>query len=188
MISYNELKPGTFLNIGGDPWEVVEFAFLRMQQRKPVSKTKLRNLETGAIQEKTFHQSDKIDEAELTKEDIKFLYTNRGEYCFVDPKDPSKRFMLPVVKLGGEDKAAFLKPNMLVTALKFNDRIMGAKMPIKAEYKVIEAPPALRGNTAQGGTKLVTLEGGAKVNTPLFISEGDVVRVNTDTGQYVERA
>ena len=185
MLAYNELKPGTFIILDGEPWEVLEFEFLRMQQRKPVSKTKLKNLETGSIKEQTFHQSDKLEEADLVKEEIKHLYSHRGEYWFADPKDASKRFLIPDNKIG--ESKQFLKPNMLVTALKFEDKIMGVKMPIKAEYKVIEAPPAIRGNTAQGGDKLVTLEGGAKVSTPLFVSEGDTVRVNTETGEYVER-
>ena len=186
MLAYNELKIGKFIILDGDPWEVLEFAFLRMQQRKPTSKTKLKNLMTGAIQEKTFHQSDKLEEADLVKHDIKFLYTNRGECWFAELNDPSKRFSIPQTKIG--DKAIFLKPNMTVTALKFDDRIAVVTMPIKSEYKVIESPPAIKGNTAQGGNKLVVIEGGAKVSTPLFISEGDIIRVNTDTGMYVERA
>lgn len=184
-LAYNELKPGTFLDIDGEPWEVLEFAFLRMQQRKPVAKTKLRNLVTGRILEQTFHQSDKIEEADLTKEDVKFIYTNRGEFWFTAPNDPSKRFALPTQKIAG--KPEFLKPNMLLTALKFGDDIVEVKLPIKVEYKVIEAPPAIKGNTAQGGNKLVTIEGGAKVATPLFVNEGDSIRVNTELGTYVER-
>lgn len=184
-LAYNELKPGTFLDIDGEPWEVLEFAFLRMQQRKPVAKTKLRNLVTGRVMEQTFHQSDKIEEADLQKADVKFIYTNRGEFWFTEPNDPSKRFSLPAQKIAG--KPEFMKPNMILTALKFNEGIVEVKLPIKVEYKVIEAPPAIKGNTAQGGNKLVTIEGGAKVSTPLFINEGDVIRVNTDLGTYVER-
>ncbi len=184
-LAYNELKPGTFLAIDGEPWEVLDFAFLRMQQRKPVAKTKLKNLVTGRILEQTFHQSDKIEEAELTKEDVKFIYTNRGEFWFTAPNDPSKRFALATQKIAG--KAEFLKPNMVLTALKFGDDIVEVKMPIKVEYKVIEAPPAIKGNTAQGGNKLVTIEGGAKVSTPLFVEEGDIIRVNTELGTYTER-
>lgn len=184
-LAYNELKPGTFIILDDEPWEVLDFAFLRMQQRKPVAKTKLKNLVTGRLLEQTFHQSDKIEEADLTKEDIKFIYTNRGEFWFTAPNDPSKRFSLPTPKIAGNPE--FLKPNMILTALKFNDGIVEVKMPIKVEYKVTEAPPAIKGNTAQGGNKLVTIEGGAKVSTPLFINEGDIIRVNTETGQYVER-
>ena len=184
-LAYNELKPGTFIAIDGEPWEVLEFAFLRMQQRKPVAKTKLKNLVTGRLLEHTFHQSDKIEEAEMQKEDVKYLYSHRGEHWFAKPDDPAERFVLPDNKIAG--KVEFLKPNMIMTALKFNDGIVEVKLPIKVEYKIIEAPPAIKGNTAQGGTKLVTLEGGAKVLTPLFIREGDVIRVNTETGSYVER-
>lgn len=185
MLNYNELKPGTFIIIDNSPWEVLEFEFLRMQQRKPVSKTKLRNVETGSIQEKTFHQSDKIQEADLSKDEIKFLYNHRDEYWFVDIDNPSKRFKLPIEKIG--DKSPFLSSNMIVTALKFDGKIVGINLPIKAEYKVVEAAPAVKGNTAQGGNKTVVIESGAKVQTPLFINEGDIIRVNTETGQYDER-
>ena len=186
MLAYNELKPGKFIILDGDPWEVLEFAFLRMQQRKPTSKTKLRNLITGAIQERTFHQSDNLEEADMVKDEIKFLYTSRGDCWFAEPNDPSKRFSIPQEKIG--DQAIFLKPNIIVTALKFEDRIASVILPIKCEYKVIESPPAIKGNTAQGGNKLVTIEGGAKVATPMFINEGDIIRINTTTGSYVERA
>lgn len=185
-LAYNELKPGTFLDIDGEPWEVLEFAFLRMQQRKPVAKTKLRNLVSGRVMEQTFHQSDKIEEADMQKEEVKYLYSHRGEHWFASPEDPSKRFSLADQKIAG--RVEFLKPNMIMTALKFGDSIVEVKLPIKVEYKVIEAPPAIKGNTAQGGNKLVTIEGGGKVLTPLFINEGDVIRVNTESGDYVERA
>lgn len=184
-LSYNELKPGIFIDIDGEPWEILDYAFLRMQQRKPVAKTKLRNLVTGRVMEQTFHQSDKIEEADLNKEDVKFIYANRGEYWFTAPNDLSKRFSLKTEKIAG--KPEFLKPNIVLTALKFGDDIVEVKLPIKVEYKVTEAPPAIKGNTAQGGNKLVTIEGGGKVLTPLFVNEGDIIRVNTESGEYVER-
>ena len=117
--------------------------------------------------------------------DIKYLYGHRGEHWFCYPKDPSKRFQISEEKLGAQ--VLYLKPNMILVALTFEDNIVGTKLPIKAEYKVMDAPPAIKGDTASGGNKTVTLESGAKVNVPLFISTGDTVRVNTETGSYVER-
>ncbi len=185
MLSYNELKPGVFIIVEGKPWEVLEYEFLRMQQRKPVSKTKLRNMVTGAVQDRTFHQNDSIYEAEIEKRDLKYLYGHKGEHWFSYPHDPSKRFKIEEEKLQGQ--IGYLMPNIILTALTFNGEVVGTKLPIKAEYKVIEAPPAIKGDTASGGNKAVTIESGAKVNVPLFINVDDIIRINTETGAYVER-
>jgi len=185
MLSYNELKPGTFIILEGKPWEVLDYEFLRMQQRKPVSKTKIRNMVTGAVQDRTFHQSDSIYEAEIEKKDLKYLYGHRNEHWFSYPEDPSKRFKIEEERL--QNQIGYLKPNIILTALTFNGEVVGIKLPIKAEYKVTDAPPAIKGDTASGGNKAVTIESGAKVNVPLFISIDDVIRVNTETGAYVER-
>lgn len=185
MFSYNELKPGTFIILNGKPWEVLEYEFLRMQQRKPVGKTKIRNMITHAVQDKTFHQSDFIEEAEIEKKDIKYLYGNRGEHWFAYADNASKRFQLKEDRLGNQ--ILYLKPNIVLIALLFGGEVVGTKLPIKADYKVIEAPPSIKGDTASGGNKAVTIESGAKVNVPLFINTGDVIKVNTETGNYVER-
>jgi elongation factor P len=157
-----------------------------MQQRKPVNATKLRNLITGSVVQPSFHVSDKIEEAELDAKQVKYLYTNRGEFWFCDSKDASKRFRIEEKMLGSGIK--FIKPNSLVDALVFEEQIIGIKLPIKVELKVTEAPPAVKGDTAKGGSKQVTLETGAVINAPLFINEGETIRVNTETGEYVERA
>lgn len=185
MLSYNELKPGTFIILDGKPWEVLEYEFLRMQQRKPVSKTKIRNMITGAVQDRTFHQNDSIKEAEIEKKDLKYLYGHRGEYWFSYSDDPFKRFKIDEERLIGQIE--YLKNNMILTALTFGGEVVGTKLPIKAEYKVVEAPPAIKGDTASGGNKAVVIESGAKINVPLFISSGDIIRINTETGSYVER-
>ncbi|KKQ23178.1 hypothetical protein A2999_02955 [Candidatus Wolfebacteria bacterium RIFCSPLOWO2_01_FULL_38_11] len=185
MLAYNELKPGTFIIVDGQPQEVLIFEFLRMQQRKPVSKTKLRNLITGKVQERTFHQSDVIEEAKLEKMNSRFLYENREVYWFDEIGNPKNRFSFKAEELG--EIGVFLKANLEIVALKFEDKIINIELPVKVDYKVIEAPPAIKGDTAQGGTKVVVIEGGAKVSAPLFINEGDIIRINTQTGQYVER-
>lgn len=185
MLAYNELKPGTFIILDGQPYEVLEFEFLRMQQRKPVSKTKLKNLITGKVKEQTFHQSDSIEEAELEKMPSRFLYENKGIYWFDEIGNPKNRFSFQKEEIG--DSVVFLKPNVEITALKFDDKIINIELPVKADYKVIEAPPAIKGDTASGGGKTVTIETGAKINVPFFISESDIIKVNTATGEYVER-
>lgn len=183
--SYNELKPGNYIIVDGEPWEVLEFEFLRMQQRKPVSKTKLRNIITSRIQERTFHQSDVIEEAELEKMDSRFLYESRGVYWFDEAGNPKNRFSFKKEELSAISD--YLKPNLEISALKFESKIISIELPVKVDYKVIEAPPAIKGDTAQGGTKMVIIESGAKVNVPLFINQDDIIRVNTQSGQYVER-
>lgn len=185
MLSYNELKPGVFIVINGQPFAVLESEFLRMQQRKPVMKTKMKNLVSGSIVERSFQPSDQLEEAEMEKIQVKFLYSNRGEVWFCDIDNPKNRFQIDASLLGG--KESFLKANIDVDALKFNGKILSVTLPVKMEYRVTEAPPGIKGDTAQGGSKAVTIETGAKISTPLFINEGDIIRINTETGNYVER-
>lgn len=186
MLEYNEIKERKVIIMNGEPYEVVNSHVFRKQQRKPVNATKLKNLITGKVMEYSFHQSEKAEEAELDKRKIKFLYENRGEYWFCEEKDAAKRFKMSPEEVG--TKIKFVKPNTLVSLVSFQGRLMGVDVPIKVELKVVEAPPAIKGNTATGGTKVVKLETGATVNAPLFINEGDVLSINTDTEEYVERA
>lgn len=185
MLSYTDLRKGVLFILDGDPYEVIESNFLRMQQRKAVVQTKIRNLATGKILDRNWQGSDNFEEAEIERKQAVFLYANRGEYWFHAKGDPKARFSLKDEFLG--EQGQFLKPNTEVETMLFEGRVIKVKMPIKMEYKVIEAPPSIKGNTAQGGTKTVTLEGGAKVNVPLFVNQDDVIRVNTETGEYVER-
>lgn len=169
----------------GEPYEVLTSHVFRKQMRKPVNATKLKNLMTGKVMEYSFHASEKAEEAEILSREVNYLFNNRGEYWFCEKNDPSKRFSLTEDFIG--DQGKFMKPNAPVELLSFQDRNIGVKLPIKVELKVKDAPPGIKGNTAQGGTKLVTLETGAAINAPLFINEGDILRINTDTGEYVER-
>ncbi len=181
----------------GQPYVVVEFNFLRMQQRKPVVQTKIKNLVTAKTIEKTFQPSDKFEEAEIETKPIKYLYSNRGEFWFCEENNPATRFKIDALLV--ENYADFMKTNSLVDAVMFparnashsdaggGEKMIGIKLPVKVELKVVEAPPSTKGNTAQGGTKQVKLETGASINVPLFINEGDIIRINTETRQYVER-
>lgn len=169
----------------GEPYEVMEYEFLRMQQRKPVTKCKIKNLISGKIVERAFHQNESFEEAEMVREEIKYLYNNRGEYWFCPKDSPANRFFLTEEQVG--TPAKFLKPNSMVIALKFGEKIIGIKLPIKVDLKVKEAPPGFKGDTATGGSKKVILETGAEINVPLFVNTGDVIKVNTETDDYVER-
>ncbi len=185
MLQYNEVTPGKFILLDGAPYEVLDSHVFRKQQRKPVNQTKLRQIITGKVTDYSFHHSDKVEEADLHTRDIKFLYRNKGEYWFCEVDDPSKRFELADDVVG--DRGQFLKGDTIVEALEFDERIIGIKVPIKMELKVKEAAPAVKGNTVQGGTKTVVLETGVSIQVPMFINEGDILRINTETGQYVER-
>lgn len=196
MLTYNDLKKGVMFVLDGEPYEVLEYEFLRMQQRKPVAKTKIKSLLTGKVVERNFHYSDSFEQADIEKQPVKYLYNHRGEYWFSGLADPAKRFALKEDVIG--EPAKFLKPNTEVIAVKFSDptfvkdyggqgKIINIEVPIKMDLKVKDAPPGVRGDTAQGGTKAVILETGAVINVPLFVNAGDMVRVNTETGTYVER-
>lgn len=185
MLEYNEIKPRKFIVYNNEPFEVLTSHVFRKQQRKPVNATKLKNLITGKVIEVSFGASEKAEEAELDKREVKYLYANRGEYWFCEPSDPSKRFQLPTEVVA--EQLAYVKANDVVTLLSFGDQAIGLSIPIKVELKVTDAPPAVKGNTVQGGVKQITLETGKVINAPMFINPGDIVRVNTETGEYVER-
>lgn len=186
QLEYDEIKERKYIVLDGAPWEVLSSHVFRKQQRKPVNATKLRNLITGKVTERSFHVSEKAEEAEIENRTVKYLYENRGEYWFCDPENPSDRFKIDGGLIGAEIR--FIKQNSVVTALVFDDEIIGIKFPIKVELKVTEAHDAVRGNTAQGANKQVKVETGATVNVPMFIKEGEIIRINTETGEYAERA
>jgi elongation factor P len=185
MLEYNEVLPKKIILLDGAPYEVIDAHVSRKQQRKPVNQAKLRHLITGKVTEQAFHVSEKIEEADISTRPVKYLYENRGAYWFCAADNPADRFSLEESVIGPGGK--FMKPNSVVDAVVFDEKIISLRMPIKVELRVAEAPPAVRGDTARGGVKQITLETGATLNAPLFINEGDVIRINTETGTYVER-
>jgi len=185
MLSYTDLKKGLLIVYEGQPYEILSADFLRMQQRKAVVQTQIKNLISCKVLDRNFQPSDSFEEAEIESYSAKYLYNHRGEYWFSDESNQKNRFKLSESVMS--DGVQFLKANTIVQLIKFKDNVISVKLPIKIDLKVKESPPALRGDTAQGGTKSVELETGAKLNVPLFVNEGDVIKVNTETGQYVER-
>ena len=185
IIDYNEIKPGKCIVLKGEPYIVMSSHVAQKQKRRPTNQTKLKHLVTGRVVEETFQQSDRAEEADIESKELKYLYSGKGESWFCDPKDPSNRFALKTEILDG--KEGFLKANTLVTAMLFDEKVIGIRLPIKVELLVTEAPPAVRGNTVSGGSNTVTLETGATILVPMFIHEGDLIRVNTETGSYAER-
>ena len=190
-LEYSEIRSGKIILHDDEPCEVIDSHVARTQQRKPQNQVKLRSLISGKVFPATYHVSDKADEADIEKRDVKFLYQNKGEFWFCSPTNPADRFKLDENLLG--NSAKFLKANEIVSALVWTDeddeeKTIGLKLPIKMEFKVKDAPPAVRGDTSKSGNKIITLENGTTLSTPMFINEGDTIRVNTETGEYVERA
>ncbi len=185
VLSYNEITLKKVVVWNGEPHIVLASHVFRKQQRKPVNITKLKSLISGRVVEQTFHQNDTIDEAEIETRPIEYIYANRGEYWFNTPGKPAERFTLSADIVGEDIK--FLRQKSIIDAVVYNDEIIGIKMPIKVELKVTEAAPAVKGNTSQGATKEVTLETGAKIQVPMFVNEGDIIRVNTEDWAYTER-
>lgn len=189
-LDYDEIKQRKNIIVDGMPYEILESHVARTQKRKPQNQVRMRNLLNGKVVPGTFHASDTAEEAEISKREALFLFANKGEYWFCDPKDRAKRFEIDSEVLG--DSTKYLKDNTIVDIKIFEyedeERVIGVTLPVKMTFVVKEAPPAIKGNTASGGGKLVTLETGAQVTTPFFIEVGEKVIVNTDTGEYVERA
>lgn len=185
MLSINDLKNGVFIVYESAPYQVLEVQRLHMGRGGSSIQTKLKNLKTGQILARNFKSSDTFEEAEIEKQKVKYLYSHHDEYWFCEENNPANRFKLSEENLSNVTR--FIKPNTIVEALKFKREILNIILPIKMDFKVIEAPPSTRGNTAQGGAKTVTIETGAQITTPLFIETGDVIRINTQTGEYAER-
>jgi elongation factor P len=185
MLSISDLKTGKTISLGNEPYLVTFHQHSKTGRAGAVLRTKLRNLKNGAVLEKTFQGSDKIEEAEMTKSKAQFLYRDGKEYFFMDTAN-FDQFSLPESVLG--EFTNYLLEGTEVTILVYGITPINIELPVKMEFKVVEAPPAIKGNTADGGSKQVTLETGIKVNTPLFIRQGDIIRINTETGEYTERA
>lgn len=184
-LGVNELKPKMFFIYEGQPFMVLETHHLKMQQRRPTVQVRMHNLINGKALERNFAQSDVFEQADIEKQKVKYLYGHRGQFWFANEKDPTKRFELSEDILG--DTVKFLKANTILDVVLFEDKIITVELPIKMDFKIVEAPPAIRGDTAQGGVKQVKIETGATLNVPLFINQDDIIRVNTETGEYVER-
>lgn len=185
MLSINDLKQRKFIVLDSGPFEVLSTKHSHIGRGGSNIQTKVRDLRTGKVFDRNFKPADEFEEAEMEKIKAKFIYSRRDEFWFVEASNLQNRFSLPLEIIG--EQKDFLKPNLEITALKFQGEIINIELPIKVDYKIIEAPPGIKGNTAQGGNKPVVIETGIKVLAPLFIKEGDIIRVNTQTGEYVER-
>jgi len=185
MLSIKDIKPGKKIIIDQQPFSVLSAQHSKIGRMGAVLRTKLKNLETGAMLNKTFQGADKVEEAEVATKKAQYLYNDGDTFYFMD-NDTYEQFELNQKIIG--TYAQFLKEGIEVSLLYFDGRIINIELPIKMTFEVVEAPPAVKGNTADGGSKQVTIETGAKITTPLFVKQGDKIKVNTVTGEYAERA
>ncbi len=185
MLKHTEIKKGKLIILDNEPYEVILHSHKVKGRGNSVMQTRLKNIKTSRVLQKSFHSSEDVEEAEIEKLKARFVYANRDKCVFHKEGDPSYRFALTDEQI--EQKQEYLTGNTPVTALLFKNHIINISIPIKMNLKVKEAPPGVKGNSAEGGTKIVTLETGKDINVPLFIEAGDVVEVNTETGEYVRR-
>ncbi len=191
MLTYTELEKGVKIILDNQPYEIIEAAFLFKGRGHSILQTKIKNLITGNAISRTFHPSDAFEEAEISKIKAKFLYQHKEKFFFCEEQNSANRFELTKEQIGEQGK--FLKQNQIIEGLIFHPnktkkgKVINISLPIKINFKVIEAPPGIKGGRSESGTKTITLETGAKINAPLFVEEGDIIEVNIETEEYVRR-
>lgn len=184
MFSLNEIKLGTLIKMNNEPYIVIKSAHHKMARGGAVLKTKLKNLITGNVLDKTWQGNDKAEQAETQEKSAQYLYKDGSQAYFMD-SESYEQFSLSLEQLG--NTAKWLKDGSDVKMLYFDSKAVSIKLPPKVNLKVTSAPPGVKGNSASNVTKTITLETGAQISAPLFVNEGDTVRINTETGEYAER-
>jgi elongation factor P len=186
VLDFSDLKgTGQVIKYNGEPYQIIWSNFMRTAQRKPVIQTKMRNLISGKVMEYSFKYGEKIEGADVIRKKMQYLYSDESGASFMDPES-YETIVLPRELV--EDQIKFLKEGTDASVVFFEEKAIGLDLPIKIDLKVTETAPGIKGDTATGGSKPATLETGHVVNVPLFIKEGDMVRVDTRDGSYVERA
>lgn len=184
MYEITDLKPGRAINLDGEPFIVISSVFGRKSQSKANMQCKLRNLKTGAVVARNFQGSEKIEPADVGYRRVQYLYNDGTSYTFMDLENYDQ-FPLSADTLG--EATQYLVEGGDVDALMFEGNPIGIQLKATVDLKVVETMPGVKGDTATGGNKPAKLESGLSVNVPLFINEGDVIKVNTETGSYMTR-
>ena len=182
MISSNDLRPGITIELDGSVWQCIEFLHVKPGKGAAFVRAKLKNLVNGSVVERKFNAGIKLQPAVVERKPMQYLYEADGSYCFMDT-ETFDQIMLTKEQLS--DKINFLKEEMECSIMFFNGDIIGVDIPNSVELKVIETDPGIRGDTATGGSKPAKLETGYTVSVPLFINEGEVLRIDTRTGAYI---
>ena len=185
MISSNEFRNGVTVEMDGDAWQVIDFQHVKPGKGAAFVRAKMKNIRTGSMVERTFNPGEKMARAHLDNRQMQFLYEADGLYNFMDNETFEQTTMTPD-QLGSAKN--FLKENMNIGVQFYQGAIMGVDLPVAVELEVVETDPGIRGDTATGGNKPAKLETGHVVKVPFFINIGDVLRIDTRTGEYLERA
>jgi elongation factor P len=184
MIDVNELRKGVTFTMDGELYKVIDYQHYKPGRGKAVIRTKLRNLRSGSTIDKTFASGERVQDIRLEHQTVQYLYTDGDFYYFMDV-ETFEQFPIPDALL--EDAKSYLVENMEIELSSYEGERLDVDLPITVDLRVIEAPPGFAGDTAQGATKEVTLETGLKLHVPLFIDDGDVLRIDTRDGRYVTR-
>lgn len=184
MISTTNFRNNMKIEYEGDLYVIVEFQHVNPGNLRSFTRTKLKSLKTGQVIEKTFRTGEKFEIPDVEEKQMQFLYKSGNEYYFMDT-ETYEQLSLTGEQIG--DSINFLKENLIITILFHNNIPIGITLPIFVEIKVIKTEPGYRGDTATGASKPATIESGAVVYVPLFVSEGEIIKIDTRTGEYVER-
>jgi len=184
MLGLSDIKSGKNIVLDGTPFAVLYHEHSKTGRAGAVLRTRIKNLFTGAVLEKTFQGYDNVEEADISKSKAQFLYQEGENYAFMD-NESYEQFSLSKDVLG--DAVNYLIEGTEVLVLNFNSMPINIELPVKIELKVVEAPPGIKGNSATTGGKVVKLETGFSINAPLFIKEGETIIVNTERGEYAGR-
>lgn len=184
MYDTSDFRNGLKIEIDATPFEIVEFLHVKPGKGGAFVRTKIRNLQTGAVLSKTFRSGEKVEKPDLVERHMQYLYAQGDEYVMMD-LESYEQFMLPEAAVG--DARKFLKEDMELDVLFYKGAAISIDMPPHVELVITQSDPGLRGDTASGATKPATLETGAVIQVPLFVSEGEKVRVDTRTGEYITR-
>ena len=184
VYSAGDFRNGTTFEMEGNVYRVVEFQHVKPGKGAAFVRTKLKNVITGAVLEKTFNPSDKYPGAEIEKKEMQYLYNDEDLYYFMD-NDTYEQIPLNKEQIG--DALKFIKENMSVTMLSYKGSVFAVEPPLFVELEITETEPGFKGDTAQGATKPAIVETGASVNVPLFVEQGDVIKIDTRTGEYLSR-
>jgi elongation factor P len=185
VISTSEFRNGSKVELNGEPFTIVEFQHVKPGKGGAFVRTKLKSLRTGNVMERTYRSGEKLDTPDLDEKDMKFLYAAGEEYTFMDTTS-YEQLTFTRKQLG--DGWDLLKEDMTVTILLHNEVPIGMELPVFVELRVVKTDPGVRGDTASGGSKPAVLESGATIKVPLYLDEGVVVRVDSRTREFVERA